>query len=252
MPRRFAVALALAALLAAPRAGAQTADHVAAVKAAQEKAAVRAGGDCAPAGADFLGWPAGLVQRCAYKRGELPGVAYVLDVKPEVMARWIESGCAAHMVGVAACFDRILRCAAEKSDMTFAVGGDVVAERKGVLQNVFYRNGVAIAAPQDAKPVALDEQERLAHLPEGQVEAMPGQGAIAFWRTLPFQFAVKAIDLGVPAEMNTLDRRQKWLEIVRAEMLAALEAKDNRFLSGWMTAHPITLRTGECPDSRDP
>lgn len=253
-PRNPAVALALAALLGsdgflAP-AAAQTAEHVAAVKAAQEKSPVRAG-ECAPAREDFLGWPASLVQRCAYQRGGLSGVVYVLDVKPETLARWIESGCAAHMVGVAACFDRILRCAAEKSDLAFAIGGDVIAERKGAVQNIFYRNGVAIAA-RAGKPVALEEQERLAHLAESAVEAMPGQGAVAFWRTMPYQFAVKAIDLGVPAEMNTPERRQKWLEIVHAEMLASLESRDNRLLSGWMTAHPITLRTGECPDKSDP
>ena len=75
---------------------------------------------------------------------------------------------------------------------------------------------------------------------------MAGGGAVAFWHTMPYQFAVKAIDLGVPAEMNTPDRRQRWLEIIRAEMQAALKTDGNRFLSGWMTAHPITLRTGEC------
>jgi hypothetical protein len=63
---------------------------------------------------------------------------------------------------------------------------------------------------------------------------------------------VKAIELGVPAELNTPDRRLKWLEIVRAEMIAALNQKENRFLAGWMKAHPIVLRSGECPDDRDP
>ncbi len=243
-------ALAAAALLGAHQgASAQTAEHAAAVKAAFDKSPVRAGA-CAPVSEDFMGWPAALVQRCEYPQG----LAYVLDVKPETMAKWIETGCAAHMSGVSACFDRMLKCAGEKSNATFVIGGNLAAARKGAVTNLFYRNGVVVAAPQNSKAeaVPLAEQEKLARLPESAVEAMPGGGAVAFWHTQPFQFAVKAIDLGVPAEMNTPDRRQKWLEVIRAEMQAALKSDSNRFLSGWMTAHPITLRTGECADDRDP
>jgi hypothetical protein len=158
------------------------------------------------------------------------------------------------MSGVAACFDRMAKCAVEKSKATFVIGGNLAAERKGAVTNMFYRNGVVIAAAATGKsdPVPLAEQEKLAKTPESAVEAMQGGGAVAFWHAMPFQFAIKAIDLGVPAEMNTPDRRQKWLEIIRAEMQAALKGDGNRFLSGWMTAHPITLRTGECADDRDP
>lgn len=244
------LALAVATLAATWQgARAQTAEHVAAAKAILDKSPVRAG-TCVPASEDFAGWPAALVQRCEYPQG----VAYVLDVKPETMAKWIETGCAAQMSGVGACFDRMLKCAVEKSSATFVIGGNLAAERKGAVTNLFFRNGVVIAAPQNGKAdaVPLADQEKLARLPESGVEAMPGGGPVAFWHTMPHQFAVKAIDLGVPGEMNTPDRRQRWLEIIRAEMLAALKADGNRFLSGWMTAHPITLRTGECADDRDP
>ncbi|WP_457795602.1 hypothetical protein [Methylocystis sp. S23] len=251
---RRKLALAAAALAfwgpaVGPGAWAQTAEHVAAVKAAMDKSPVRAG-SCAPVSEDFLGWPAALAQRCEYPQG----VAYILDVAPETMAKWIETGCNAHMSGVAACFDRMVKCAVEKSSATFVIGGNLAAERKGAVTNMFFRNGVVIATPHNGKPdaVPVAEQEKLAKTPESAVEAMQGGGAVAFWHTMPFQFAVKAIDLGVPAEMNTPDRRQKWLEIIRAEMQAALKADGNRFLSGWMTAHPITLRTGECADDRDP
>lgn len=246
--REIALAAAVA-IFSAQGAAAQTAEHVAAIKAIFDKSPVRAG-TCAPVSEDFQGWPAALVQRCDYGGN----VAYVLDVSPERMAKWIETGCAAHMSGVAACFDRMAKCAVEKSNATFVVGGNLVAQRKGAVTNMFYRNGVVIAAAANGKsdPVPLAEQEKLAKTPESAVEAMQGGGAVAFWHTMPFQFAIKAIDLGVPAEMNTPDRRQKWLEIIRAEMQAALKADGNRFLSGWMTAHPITLRTGECADDRDP
>lgn len=241
--------MALAGGMAGQGASAQTAEHVAAAKAAMDKSPARAGA-CAPVSEDFDGWPAALALRCDYPQG----VAYVLDVKPETMAKWIETGCAAHMSGVGACFDRMLKCAVEKSNATFVIGGNLAAQRKGSVTNLFYRNGVVIAAPQNGKAEAVPvaEQEKLARLPESGVEAMQGGGAVAFWHTMPFQFAVKAIDLGVPAEMNTPDRRQRWLEIIRSEMQAALKSDGNRFLSGWMTAHPITLRTGECADDRDP
>ena len=228
---------------------AQSADHVSAVKATLEKAPVRSGA-CAPVAEEFQGWPAGSLQRCEYQRAGMTGVAYVLDVKPETMANWIETSCKALMVGIDACFDRMLKCSVEKSGAAFVVGGNAITEKQGAAQNVFYRNGVAFSMKPGAVPV--EEQETLAKTPEAGVTTMLGGGAVAFWHTLPYQFAVKAIDLGVPAEMNTPDRRQRWLEIVRAEMLTAVTKPENRFLAGWMTAHPITLRTGECADDRDP
>jgi hypothetical protein len=246
----FVLAAALAAFQGAR---AQTAEHVAAAQAMLEKSPVRSG-SCAPVSEDFMGWPAALVQRCDYKVGAMEAVAYVLDVKPETLAKWVETGCEAHMAGVDACFDRMLKCAVQKSTGAFVIGGNLVAERKGGVSNMFYRNGVVIAVPQNGKsdPVPVEEQEKLARTPEGGVAAVQGGGAVAFWHTMPFQFAVKAMELGAPGEMNTPDRRQRWLEIVRTEMQASLTKDANRFLAGWMTAHPITLRAGECADDRDP
>lgn len=231
---------------------AQSPEHVAAAKATLEKSPLRA--NCAPVEEDFLGWPANLVQRCEYQYEDMPGLAYVLDVKPETLARWVEAGCSALMVGASHCFDRALKCAFDSTGVAFVLGGNLIAARKGVRQNRFYRNGVAIVAPNSGAPgaVPIAEQEQIAHIAEKDVSGMLDRGGVAFWDTMPYHFAVKAIDLGVPAEMNTPDRRAKWLEIVRVEMLKALESPENRFLSGWMSAHPITLRAGECPDSRDP
>jgi len=231
---------------------AQSQEHVAAAAATLEKSPVRA--NCAPAQEDFLGWPANLVQRCEYHVEDMPGLAYVLDVKPETLARWVEAGCGALMVGASRCFERTLKCALDSTSATFVVGGNLIAARGGVKQNRFYRNGVAIVAPKSGMPgaVPIAEQEQIAHIAEKTVSGMLERGGVALWDTMPYQFAVKAIDLGVPAEMNTPDRREKWLEIVRVEMLKALESPENRFLSGWMSAHPITLRAGECPDWRDP
>ena len=231
---------------------AQSPEHVAAAKATLEKSPVR--GNCAPAQEDFLGWPASLVQRCEYQHEDMPGLAYVLDVKPETLARWVETGCSALMVGAGHCFDRTLKCALDSTGASFVIGGNLIAARSGVKQNRFYRNGVAIVAPKSGMPgaVPIQEQEQIAHMPEKDVSAMLDRGGVALWNTLPYQFAVKALEIAVPAEMNTPDRREKWLEMVRVEMLKALESPENRLLSGWMSAHPITLRAGECPDSRDP
>lgn len=231
---------------------AQSPEHVAAAAATLEKSPVR--GNCAPVQEDFLGWPAKLVQKCEYQYEDMPGVAYVLDVKPETLARWVEAGCGALMVGASHCFDRTLKCAFDSTGAVFVIGGNLIAARNGVKKNRFYRNGVAIVAPNSGATgaVPIAEQEQIAHIAEKDVSGMLERGAVALWNTMPYQFAVKAIELGVPAEMNTPDRREKWLEIVRVEMLKALEAPENRFLSGWLSAHPITLRAGECPDSRDP
>jgi hypothetical protein len=244
---RAAATLALLALASAAQA--QTPEHVAEVKAAFEKAPVRAG-TCAPATEALQGWPADVLLRCEYKRGDLAGVAYVLDVKPETMANWIETSCKTQMVGIDSCFERMTKCLGEKSGASFIVGGNGVSERQGAAQNVFYRNGVAISAKPGA--ASIEEQEQLARMPEANIATMLGGGGVSYWHTLPYQFAVKALELGVPAEMNTPDRRQRWLEAIRTEMLATLTKPENRFLTGWMIAHPITLRTGECADDRDP
>lgn len=248
-PLTRAMAAAILSLAAPATAWSQTPEHVAEARAALEKAPVRSG-TCAPASEALQGWPANALQRCEYKRADLAGVAYVLDVKPETMATWIETSCKTLMVGIDSCFERMAKCLGEKSGAIFIVGGNGVSERQGAVQNVFYRNGVAVAAKPGA--IAIEEQEQLARTPEAGVSTMLGGGGVSFWHTLPYQFAVKAQELGVPAEMNAPDRRQRWMEVIRTEMLAALNKPENRFLSGWMAAHPITLRTGECADDRDP
>lgn len=245
------VPLGAALLMTAP-ALAQSAEHVAAVKAAVEAAPVIAGATngCPPLAEDFFGWPGKLVKRCEYKSGDLTGVVYVLDLPHETAAKWIETACEEQMPGVAACFARILSCGVKESGMVFPISGNVIAEKSGATQNTFFRNGVALAGAKPG-PIPLDEQEKLARQPDA--EAVPfGRGPARLWRTLPHQFAIKAIELGVPGELNTPDRRLKWLEAVRDETLATLSQPRNRLLIAWMAAHPIVLRTGECPDDRDP
>ncbi len=145
---------------------AQSPEHVAAAKAILEKSPVRS--NCAPAQEDFLGWPANLVLRCEYQYEDMPGLAYVLDIKQETLARWVEAGCSKLMVGASHCFDRTLKCAFDSTGFAFVVGGNLIATRKGVKQNRFYRNGVAIVAPNSGAPgaVPIAEQDQIAHIAE--------------------------------------------------------------------------------------
>src|SRR3954453_5363545 len=83
-------------------AAAQTPAHVDAVKNAQKSAyaVVESTNGCPAADRDLFGWPRNLVLNCEYAKQDTAlgrkrrAVAYLLDVKPEVIARWIEGACA--------------------------------------------------------------------------------------------------------------------------------------------------------------
>jgi hypothetical protein len=230
---------------------AQTAEHVAAVQAARA-AAAPAPESCAPASEDIHGWPAKEIKRCDYRVGELPAIAYVLDPPAERIAQWIETGCAEELSGMSSCVERVLKCALDTSGLVFPVAGNAPDAKKG-LKNQFYRNGVAIAGPFSGKaaPIEIAQQEKIAHAPDAEIQSMP-TGAARFWRTLPFQLSVKAPETGAPGAADTPERRIDWLAAIKTEMTGALASPRNRMLTGWMHAHPITIRIGDCPDDRDP
>lgn len=128
--RTVATGLLCLLLCAVDCAYAQTPEHIEAARLNLEKSSIHQGA-CTPVAESFLGWPGKTLQRCEYKHGDASGLAYVLDVKAETMAKWIETSCATQMAGVAACFDRILRCGTEKSDSVFVVGGNAIIKRTG-------------------------------------------------------------------------------------------------------------------------
>lgn len=254
------LALGAGAVLAAPGGvRAQSAEHVAAVKAAQDAAPVRvaATNGCPLVEEEFLGWPAKKVRRCEYKAGNLSGVLYVLDVEPERMATWIESICAEKLPDLASCFSRTLACANETSGMSFPVSGFAIEQKGGAgFRNFLFRNGVLIGGPHNANPsqIPIEEQEKLARMSEAEIAAafpIPS-GSTRYWRTLPHQLAARVMGLDIPPQINTPERRLKWLETTRAEMVDALGKPSNRLLGAWVTAHPLTLRLGACPDDSDP
>jgi hypothetical protein len=102
-----------------------------------------------------------------------------------------------------------------------------------------------------ATQVTLDRQEALAQMEDSAITAIPS-GITRFWRTLPRQFAARYPSEGVPAVLNSATARQKWLDIVRSEFLAALTSSSNRLLEAWITAHIKTLSKGKCPRDDDP
>lgn len=257
----FAVAL-LIALSAPTSAGAQTAAHVTAVKNAQTSAYAisDATNGCPLVGADMFGWPGTLVRKCIYAEGpsskRLPGLVYLLDVTPEAIARWIETACTNQLPNVSACFATVLKCGRSNSGMMFAVSGNILENMNPTTwKNYFFRNGMTVSMTGQPNggttAISLERQEELAQTPDSGIQTIPS-GLTRFWRTLPKQFAARFPDAGAPVALNTPARRQKWLDLARAEFLAALGSPTNRLLEAWVAAHPVKLAAGKCPADNDP
>src|SRR5262245_15492329 len=107
----IAPALSLFLMAAGSMASAQAprAQNVAAVVDAQKAAyAVKdATNGCPFATADILGWPASLVRECIYQEDGLKGYVLLLEIKPEVIAGWIETSCAQVLMAGAQCFKTV-------------------------------------------------------------------------------------------------------------------------------------------------
>ena len=64
---------------------------------------------------------------------------------------------------------------------------------------------------------------------------------------LPTQFASAVSGEAIPRGLKTTADAQRWLEIARTDMLAALGGPKNRLLDAWVAAHKQTLARGNCP-----
>jgi hypothetical protein len=236
--------------------------HVAAVKTAQGAAyaITDATNGCPVVGTDMFGWPGGSIRKCIYKEGPaskpLTGLAYLLEVKPETIAAWIETSCAQLLPGTPGCFNTVLTCGRNNSGMMFAISGNILENMNPTTwKNYFFRNGMTVAIGGEkngtTKQVPLTRQEDLATMPDTKIDSIPS-GLTRYWRTLPKQFATRFPKEGAPTSLNSAQARQKWLDIARAEFLAALKSPTNRLLEAWMAAHPVTLAAGKCPEDKDP
>lgn len=250
---RFALILTLQTALWASGANYQmaraaSAEHTAAVKTAQRSAyAIRsATNGCPLLRSSFEGWPADMLRECEYKQGNLTGVTYLLDLKPAMIADWIESSCAESLRGVSSCFATVLECGKLNSGLMFAVSGNIIENGK----NYFFRNGMTVGFPHvlngEPNQIPIDKQRELVVASGEKIERIRS-GVTRPWRTFSQQFAVAYPDAGAPARVDTHERRMAWLGLVQTETLQAMKTGKSRILSAWIKAHPKTIAAGNCP-----
>lgn len=240
---------------------AQTSGHVAEVREAQRAAyAMRdSTNGCPVVGSDMFGWPGNMIRKCVYDEGtkpnQLTGLVYLLNVKPEAIAQWIETACAEQMPEVGSCFRTVLVCGKKNSGMMFAISGNVMENMNPTTwKNYFFRNGMTVSIGGEKNgsttQVPLERQEALALMPNAEISAIPS-GMTRFWRTLPSEFAARYPNEGVPSALNSTAARDKWLDVARSEFLGALTRRRNRLLEAWMAAHIRTLSKGKCSEDDD-
>jgi hypothetical protein len=248
-PKMLAAGVALVVLWAGP-VRAQTAEHAEDVRRAQRSAYAieSATNGCPVLDADLLGWPGKLVRHCEYAMRDTTlghpraAVAYLLDVKPEVIAQWIEGACARLSVQQASCFATVLNSGRQNSGYMFAVSGNIIEDMDGPGQfkNFFFRNGMTVSFGQglngSAVELPIDRQRALALSPNDQIVGIPS-GMTRFWRTRPAQFRDHFPDLGAPSGVSSAADRTLWLGIVQKEILAALRTGRNRLLEADLCAN---------------
>ena len=131
---------------------AQTTEHVAAAKSAFRAAYAftRSTNEGTNAADDLFGWPKVRLRYCEYALADKvlghdrKAVVWLLDVGPELLARWIENACAKVLPANEKCFDIVLKRGSENSGCMFAVTGNVIEDMqtKSVYKNYFFRNGM--------------------------------------------------------------------------------------------------------------
>jgi hypothetical protein len=115
------------------------------------------------------------------------------------------------------------------------------------LQKGHNRGDVGFSSCKSS-PIWEDLQRSLAEQSNTLITSIPS-GLARYWRTLPRHFARVYPDKGAPIYPDKAaprkmekEEQQKWLEIVRTEMLSALETPENTLLEAYMAAYPRQLR----------
>jgi hypothetical protein len=223
---------------------AQTQSHVDTVRLALKSAYAISDSTnkCPVARADMFGWPAKLVRYCEYQQGRHKGVVYLLAVQPEQIAQWIETSCSKRMPGQTDCFRVVLECGRRNSGMMFPISGNIIEDDL----NYFFRNGITVVMSgfphASSRVIGEDLQRSLAEQSNELITRIP-TGLARYWRTLPRHFAALYPDKAAPPKVDQKEERQKWLEIVRTEVLLALETPENTLLEAYMAAYPTSLRS---------
>ncbi|MER9800757.1 hypothetical protein NKJ36_27225 [Mesorhizobium sp. M0142] len=140
--------------------------------------------------------------------------------------------------------------------MMMPVSGNIMENMDGRhWKNFFFRNGMTVSMTSQrngtTEQVDMARQREIAGMPDSQIASIPS-GLTRFWRTKPSQFAARFPSSGAPLTVRTPQDRQKWLDLARVEMLAALQSPNNHLLEAWVAAHPKTLARGTCPSDNDP
>jgi hypothetical protein len=257
----FSVSMALS--LSLSPVFAQSPEHVAKVEKAQKAAyaVTESTNHCPLVDTDFFEWPKQFVRVCEYAMPDTAlghprkALAYLLDIKPETIATWIETACTKLARIEAACFDKVLNAGKMNSGYMFAVSGNIIEDmnKPGVFKNFFFRNGVTTSFKRgingSGADLSIDEQRTLALLPNDTAISIPS-GMTRLWRTTPDQFHNRFPDLGPRIVLNTSSGRQQWLNMARTEMLSALSSKDNRLLEAWLCANTQNLSLSSCRSVR--
>jgi hypothetical protein len=201
---------------------------------------------------DFLGWPAQYVHRCEYTQGKLKAVAYLLDIPAATTARWIETSCSAQLPDAPQCFNTLLSCGRDNSGMMFAVSGNIVENmKKEPFKNYFFRNGMTVKIGGEANgtisQIPLERQNVLATMEDNKISFIKS-GMTRYWRTKPEDFRKTFPAEKVPDNLETPQARQAWLDLVKREMLSAINGPDNRLLDAWLASNKDLLKEGTCPE----
>src|SRR4029434_2063627 len=115
-----------------------------------------------------------------------------VEVKPEIIATWIETACAQLMPTAGQCFERVLRCARDNSGMMFPISGNMMENMdNGPWKNWFFRNGMTVRMQNQGNgttaQIPVDRQKELALMSDANILRIP-TGVTRFWRTKPAQF----------------------------------------------------------------
>ena len=205
----------------------------------------------------LFGWPGALVRECVYAMRDTrlghprQAVAYLLDVRPETIALWIENACARLAEPQPRCLATVLHSGQANSGYMFAVSGNIVEdmEQPHEFKNFFFRNGMTTSFVRhlngSEEELPLERQRTIALQPNGEVLAIPS-GMTRFWRTTPGQFAARFPDAGAPVGLRRPADRQLWLGLVQKEMLTALQTGRNRLLEAYLCANAQSLFDVDC------
>jgi hypothetical protein len=218
--------------------------------------------DCPLLTTDLHGWPAARVRHCVYSLNDAglgaprEAVAYILDVSPDRIARWIETACALVDTDAERCFTRVLETGRLNSSYMFVVAGNMLEDmyERRHYRNYIFRHGMTTSFRRGvndrADVLELADQETLAAAPDSAAIAVPS-GSTRFWGTTPANFAARFPDAGAPPD-STGANRAAWLALARTEMLAALESDRNRLLEAWLCAHAVQMFAKPCAPNASP